>query len=149
MLNLNNFLALSFILFIMGVFGLFTQRNQYSLLGAFVFLFNGLSLLWVSFSKIVVPFSQLGYAALGVCWLIFLLVFSLGIFSGKTGVQKEEKSLSDAERWDLKELKWKEFRKILKLNFNLWTEIEKGPIQYHLFIIFFSLLLILLAKLSY
>src|SRR5574341_540084 len=145
MLNLNNFLALSFILFIMGVFGLFTQRNKYSILGAMVFLLNGLSLLWVSFSKIVVPFSRLGYVALGVMWLVFLLFFILGIFSDKRRAQKEEKNPSEAEKWSLKEVKWKEFRKILKINLKIWSELETGPIQYHLFVIFFALLLILLA----
>jgi len=76
MLNLNNFIALSFILFLIGVFGLFTQKNKYSVLGAVVFLLNGLSLLWVSFSRVVVPYSHLGYLALGIIWLVFLLLFS-------------------------------------------------------------------------
>ncbi len=148
MLNLNNFLALSFILFIIGVFGLVTQKNKHSILGALVFLINGLSLLWVSFSKVVVPFSQLGYFALGIMWLVFWLILGLGIFFDSTKSPKEPKSLSQAEEWNLKQVKWKDFRKILKINLNLWTQLETGKIQYHLFIIFFALLLILLAKLS-
>ena len=148
MLNLNNFIALSFILFIIGVFGLFTQRNKYSLWGALVFLINGLSLLWVSFSKVVVPFSQLGYLALGIIWLIFLLILGLGVFSDNRKAGKEEKSLSQAEELNLKQVKWNDFKKIFKINYKLWTELETGKIQYHLFVIFFTLLLILLAKLS-
>ncbi|EQB62779.1 MAG: hypothetical protein RBG1_1C00001G0358 [candidate division Zixibacteria bacterium RBG-1] len=148
MLNLNNFIALSFILFLIGVFGLFTQKNKYSVLGAVVFLLNGLSLLWVSFSRVVVPYSHLGYLALGIIWLVFLLLFSLGIFSPHAKSTKEEKSLSQEGEESLKQVKWNDFRKILKVNSKLLSELEDGKLQYHLFVIFFALLLILLAKLS-
>lgn len=148
MLNLNNFIAISFILFLIGVFGLFTQRNKYSVLGALIFLLNGLSLLWVSFSRVVVPYSHLGYLSLGIVWLAFLLLFSLGIFSRDAKFWKEEKSLSQAGELNLKQVKWNDFKKILKVNLKLLTELESGKLQYHLFVIFFALLLILLAKLS-
>jgi len=148
MLNLNNFIALSFILFLMGIFGLFTQKNKYSVLGALIFLLNGLSLLWVSLSRVVVPYSDLGFLALGIIWLIFLLLFGLGIFSGDAKSAKDEKSLSQEGEESLKQVKWNDFRKILKVNLKLLTELEGGKLQYHLFVIFFTLLLILLAKLS-
>ena len=148
MLNLNNFIALSFILFLIGVFGLFTQKNKYSVLGALIFLLNGLSLLWVSFSRVVVPYFHLGYLALGIVWLVFLLLFSLGIFSPDCKSPKEEKNLSQEGELVLKEVKWNDFRKILKVNLKLLSELEGGKLQYHLFVIFFALLLILLAKLS-
>jgi len=148
MLNLNNFIALSFILFLIGVFGLFTQKNKYSVLGALIFLLNGLSLLWVSFSRVVLPYSHLGYLALGIIWLAFLLLFSLGIFSRDAKSWKEEKSLSREGEESLKQVKWNDFKKILKINSKLLTELESGKLQYHLFVIFFALLLILLAKLS-
>lgn len=148
MLNLNNFIALSFILFLMGIFGLFTQKNKYSVLGALIFLLNGLSLLWVSFSRVVVPYSNLGFLSLGIIWLVFLLLLSLGIFSPQGKTTKEEESLSQKGELDLKEVKWNDFRKILKINLKLLTELESGKLQYHLFVIFFTLLLILLAKLS-
>ena len=148
MLNLNNFIALSFFLFLIGVFGLFTQKNKYSVLGALIFLLNGLSLLWVSFSRVVLPYSHLGYLALGIIWLAFLLLFSLGIFSRDAKSWKEEKSLSREGEESLKQVKWNDFKKILKINSKLLTELESGKLQYHLFVIFFALLLILLAKLS-
>jgi len=149
MLNLNNFIALSFILFLMGVFGLFTQKNKYSILGALVFLVNGISLLWVSFSRVVVPYSDLGFIALGIFWLLFLLLLSLGIFSPAYKTAKEEKSLSQKGEEGLKEVKWHDFKKIVKINLKLLSELEEGKLQHHLFVIFFALLLILLAKLSW
>lgn len=148
MLNLNNFIALSFILFLMGIFGLFTQKNKYSVLGALIFLLNGLSLLLVSFSRVVVPYTHLGYLSLGIIWLVFLLLFSLGIFSREVKSTREEKSLSQEGEESLRQVKWNDFRKILKVNLKLLTELEGGKLQYHLFVIFFALLLILLAKLS-
>ncbi len=149
MLNLNNFIALSFILFLIGIFGLFTQKNKYSILGALVFLLNGLSLLWVSFSRVVVPYSDLGFLTLGIIWLVFLSLFSLGIFSREVKSAKEEKSLSQEGEESLKQVKWNDFKKILKINLKLLSELEGGKLQYHLFVIFFTLLLILLAKLSH
>lgn len=148
MLNLNNFIALSFILFLIGVFALFTQKNKYSLGGALIFLVNGISLLLVSFSRVVVPYSDLGFLALGIIWLVFLLFFSLGIFSREVKTAPEEKSLSQEGEESLRQVKWNDFRKIWKVNLKLLNDLESGKLQYHLFVIFFALLLILLAKLS-
>jgi len=61
---------------------------------------------------------------------------------------KEEISLSQTGEENLKQVKWNDFRKIFKVNLKLLTELETGKLQYHLFVIFFTLLLILLAKLS-
>ncbi len=54
-IGLNHFLALSAILFCVGVFGMLTRRNAIAVLMSIELMFNGVNITLVAFARYVTP----------------------------------------------------------------------------------------------
>ncbi|KPL02455.1 MAG: NADH dehydrogenase [candidate division Zixibacteria bacterium SM23_73_2] len=55
MITLNHYLALSAILFCVGIYGIFTRRNAIGILMSIELMFNAANINFIAFSKFITP----------------------------------------------------------------------------------------------
>lgn len=71
MLGLNHYLALSALLFCIGIFGVLTRRNAIGILMSIELLFNAVNINFVAFAKFVNP-----QAIVGQIFVIFVITIA-------------------------------------------------------------------------
>jgi len=71
MLSLNHYLALSALLFCIGIFGVLTRRNAIGILMSIELLFNAVNINFVAFAKFINP-----QAIVGQIFVIFVITIA-------------------------------------------------------------------------
>ena len=71
MLGLNHYLALSALLFCIGIFGVLTRRNAIGILMSIELLFNAVNINFVAFAKFINP-----QAIVGQIFVIFVITIA-------------------------------------------------------------------------
>ena len=72
MFTLNHCLILAFILFMIGIFGLFMRRSFLSILISLEIIFNAININFVAFNHFLYPDNTLGQG-----WVLFVITLSV------------------------------------------------------------------------